>query len=218
MAKVKKIRLDRYLVEQGMIESLDRALPLVMAGLVSVNGECASSIAMQVQPDAKIILKEINQFVSRGGIKLDFALESFDIVVQGRLCADVGAATGGFSDALLQRGAEKVYAVDVGYGDLHWKVRSDSRVIPIERTNARYLEALPESVGLVAIDASFISLSLLIPAVVQWIDPVADLVLLVKPQFEAKQNEVGEGGIIHDSEIHCEVVRQVAKCCLQYNL
>ena len=218
MAKQKKTRLDQYLVEEGYVENSDRAVALVMAGMVRVDGVPASSVALQVSADSKVFVKETNQFVSRGGTKLDHALGTFAIVVQGQVCADVGAATGGFSDALLQRGAEKIYAVDVGYGDLHWKVRSNPRVFPIERTNARYLETLPEPVSLVAIDASFISLGLLIPAVVNWLSPTADLILLVKPQFEALQEEVGEGGIVVDPEIHQRVIRQVAHTCISYDL
>lgn len=205
-------------MEEGFVENADRAVALVMAGMVRVDGVPASSVAIQVSADSKVFVKEMSQFVSRGGTKLDHALATFDVVVKGQICADVGAATGGFSDALLQRGAEKIYAVDVGYGDLHWKVRSNPRVFPIERTNARYLETLPEPVSLVAIDASFISLGLLIPTVVNWLAPTADLILLVKPQFEALQEEVGEGGIIVDREIHQRVVRQVAYTCLSYDL
>lgn len=148
-------------------------------------------------------------YVSRGGIKLAFALETFAIDVSAKVAADVGAATGGFTDVLLQKGASKVYAIDVGYGDIAWKLRKDPRVVLLERTNARHLKALAEKVHIVAIDTSFISLKLLLPVVSEWLLPHSDLIALIKPQFEAKREQVPRGGIVSDPLIHAEVLRNI---------
>jgi 23S rRNA (cytidine1920-2'-O)/16S rRNA (cytidine1409-2'-O)-methyltransferase len=149
-------------------------------------------------------------YVSRGGPKLAAALDAFQVTVAGLSCADVGASTGGFTDCLLKRGATRVYAIDVGYGQLAWKLRQDERVVVMERTNARYLEALPEPIALVTIDASFISLRLLLPAVVGWLAPVADIIPLIKPQFEAERQLVGKGGVVRDPTVHHQVLQKVA--------
>ena len=156
---MKKKRIDTLLVDRGLAESQDMAQRLVMAGEVRVDGEMIHKSSTRVAEDAKIDVYERPKFVSRGGLKLAAAIDAFDIVVEGKVCADVGASTGGFTDCLLQSGAEKVYAIDVGYGLLDWRLRQDPRVVVMERTNARYLEALPEVVQLVTVDASFISLS-----------------------------------------------------------
>jgi 23S rRNA (cytidine1920-2'-O)/16S rRNA (cytidine1409-2'-O)-methyltransferase len=177
--------------------------------------------ATSVLPGAELTLDSGPRFVSRGGEKLDAALEAFPVPVSGRTCADVGASTGGFTDCLLQRGALKVYAIDVGKGILHWKLRNDPRVVVMEETNARYVESLPESVELITIDASFISLKILLPVVHKWFSPLppsplpeggvkGDLVTLIKPQFEAGRRDVSRGkGVIHDSEIHRQVLLDV---------
>ncbi len=162
---MKKKRIDILLVERGLAESRNRAQRLVMAGEVRVDGEMIHKSSTQVAEDAQITVKQRPKYVSRGGNKLAVAVEAFDVIIEGKVCADVGASTGGFTDCLLQNGAAKVYAIDVGYGLLHWNLRQHPRVVLMERTNARYLDALPEPVDLVTIDASFISLALILPAV-----------------------------------------------------
>lgn len=205
-------------MEQGIAPGIERAQALILAGEVSIAGERVTKAGTLVPSDALIETREHSKFVSRAGIKLAGALTQFLISVQGRTCADVGAATGGFSDALLQHGAERVYAVDVGYGDLHWKVRSNPRVTPIERTNARYLEALPEPVSLVAIDVSFISVTLILPAVQKWLTDAAEIIVLIKPQFEADRDEVASGGVIQDPSVHQRVIERVLDWCESHAL
>jgi 23S rRNA (cytidine1920-2'-O)/16S rRNA (cytidine1409-2'-O)-methyltransferase len=164
---------------------------------------------MFVAPDAPVRIKEQLPFVSRGGLKLAAALDHFPVPIQDAICADVGASTGGFTDCLLQRGAARVYAIDVGYGQLDWKLRSDPRVVVMDRTNARYLESLPEPIGVATIDAAFISLRLILPAVLKWLQADAQVVALIKPQFEAGRERVGKGGVIRDPAIHAEVIRSM---------
>lgn len=208
MAK-KKERLDKLLVSRGLAKTRSRAQALIMAGEVSVDGQRADKAGMQVQADAVIEVKEPLPYVSRGGYKLAGALDAFNISVAGLVCADVGACTGGFTDVMLQRGAKLVYAIDVGYGQLDWGLRQDERVHVLERTNARYLESLPQQVSFVAIDVSFISLRLILPAVRQWLAPDADIVALVKPQFEAGREQVGKGGIVRDPAVHRQVLEEL---------
>ncbi len=215
----KKTRVDTLLVEQGLIESRSRAQRLVMAGQVRADGQLVHKPAQMVRPEAELTIKEMPRFVSRGGKKLLAAFEVFDLDVADRICADVGASTGGFTDCLLQHGASKVYAIDVGKGILHWKMRSDPRVVVMEETNARYLENLPEPVSFVTIDASFISLKLLLPMVHQWFSPLllgeepglrSEAVVLIKPQFEAGRKEAAKGrGVIRDPKIHRRVLREI---------
>jgi 23S rRNA (cytidine1920-2'-O)/16S rRNA (cytidine1409-2'-O)-methyltransferase len=203
-------RLDVLLVERGLVESRELARRLIMAGEVRVNGQVMSKPGHRVDAAAELALKAAPRFVSRGGEKLDAALETFAVPVTDRVCADLGASTGGFTDCLLQRGARKVYAIDVGYGQLDYRLRTDSRVVVMERTNARHLETLPEPVTLVSIDAAFISLRLLLPVVLGWLDPAgASVVALVKPQFEAGRADVGKGGVVKDPEVHTRVLREV---------
>ena len=166
-----KTRLDLLLVERGLAESRALAQRLVMAGQVRVDGQVALKPSLSVDANARLSLEQPPPFVSRGGEKLEAALQAFDVSPQGRTCADVGASTGGFTDCLLQHGAGRVYAIDVGQGILHWKLRQDGRVVVMEKTNARYLERLPEPVSLVTIDASFISLKILLPVVRGWFPP-----------------------------------------------
>lgn len=201
-----KERLDKLLVERGLAASRSRAQALVMAGEVFVDGEQADKAGMQVALDAELSVVEPLPYVSRGGYKLAEALEQFGIEVEGRVCADVGACTGGFTDVLLQRGAARVYAIDVGYGQLDWKIRQDERVVVMERTNARYLESLAERVSLVVVDVSFISLRLILPAARGWLAEGGEMVVLVKPQFEAGREQVGKGGIVRDEAVRREVV------------
>jgi 23S rRNA (cytidine1920-2'-O)/16S rRNA (cytidine1409-2'-O)-methyltransferase len=206
---VSRIRLDVLLLERGLVESRERAQRLIMAGEVLVNDQPAVKPGMLVAAEAALRIKERLPYVSRGGLKLAAALDRFSIPIEGTICADVGASTGGFTDCLLQRGAAKVYAIDVGYGQLDWKIRSDPRVVPLDRTNARYLEALPEPIDLVTIDASFISLRLILPAALKWLRPDGNVVALIKPQFEAGRDRVGKGGVVRDPEVHADVLRTI---------
>lgn len=204
-----KSRLDNLLTKKGLAESRAKAQALIMAGQVQVDGAIVTKAGSQVPVDAEISLKDDLPYVSRGGLKLAAALDFFKVKPAGAICADVGASTGGFTDVLLQRGAARVYAIDVGYGQLAWNLRQDNRVVVLERTNARYLETLPEPVELVTIDVSFISLKLILPAVVKWLTSTAVVIALIKPQFEAGRDQVGKGGVVRDVEVHRQVLRQV---------
>ncbi len=205
----KRERLDKLLVERGLVDSRSRARILIMAGEVRVDGVKAVKPGRIVSTGADIELISPMPFVSRGGLKLKAALTAFSIPVEGRTCADVGACTGGFTDVLLQAGARRIYAIDVGYGQLDWKLRQDNRVEVMERTNARYLESLPEIVDIVTIDVSFISLRLILGATIQWIAGDADLVALIKPQFEAGRAQVGKGGVVRDPRVHSQVIYEI---------
>ena len=208
----RKERIDLLLVQRGLAESRAQAQRLVMAGRVRVDGQVALKPSQTVAADAQVIVDVPPRYVSRGGEKLQAALEHFAIDLAGRTCADVGASTGGFTDCLLQYGARRVYAIDVGEGILHWKLRQDVRVAVMEGTNARYLERLPEAVELVTIDASFISLKLLLPAVRGWFEAErgGEVVALIKPQFEAGRKQVKRAeGVIRDAAIHRQVLMDV---------
>lgn len=207
----KKERLDVLVVERGLAESRNRAQQLIRAGQVLVDGRVLDKPGMQVPADAGVCLQEQLPYVSRGGLKLEAALEAFGIDVSGAVTADVGASMGGFTDCLLQRGAARVYAIDVGYGQLAWSLRQDERVVVMERTNVRYLDRLPEPVGLATIDVSFISLRLVLPRVVGWLMPAGQIIALIKPQFEAGPEEVGKGGIVRDSEVHRRVLYEILR-------
>jgi 23S rRNA (cytidine1920-2'-O)/16S rRNA (cytidine1409-2'-O)-methyltransferase len=205
-----KIRLDVLLMERGLAESRSKAHALIMAGQVRVNDQVALKPATAIDPKSTLTVDTGPRFVSRGGEKLDAALEAFGVDVKGQVCADVGASTGGFTDCLLQRGAEKVYAIDVGKGILHWKLRNYPRVIVMEETNARHVESLPDKVSFVSVDASFISLKILLPVVKNWLTDDAQLLCLIKPQFEAGRKDVSRGdGVIRDPEIHRQVLQDV---------
>jgi len=203
------------MLERGLAESRAKAQAMIMAGQVRVNDQVTLKPATGVQPNSVLTVDSGPRFVSRGGEKLDAALEAFGIDVKGLICADVGASTGGFTDCMLQRGAEKVYAIDVGKGILHWKMRNHPKVIVMEQTNARYVESLPGPVEFVTIDASFISLKILLPVVKNWITPPLNGggqggVILIKPQFEAGRKEVSRGdGVIRDPQIHRQVLLDV---------
>ena len=205
-----KKRIDLLLVERGLAESRNRAQRLVMAGEVRVNGEMVHKSSTQVAEDAQIKVKQQPKYVSRGGLKLEAAVEAFKVVVEGKVCADVGASTGGFTDCLLQNKAEKVYAIDVGYGVLHWKLRQDPRVVVMERINARYLDELPETIDLAVIDASFISLVLILPAVQGWFEAEKGrIIALIKPQFEAGRKAAAvHAGVIKDIAVHERVLKE----------
>lgn len=205
----KPIRLDHAMVERGLADTRSRAKALIMAGDVLVNDQKETRAGRNVGGNDTITLKEKPRFVSRGGEKLNHALDEFGIDVTGFVGADLGASTGGFTDCLLQRGASHVYAVDVGYGILDERVRIDPRVISMERTNARHLESLPEPMDIVVIDVSFISLSLMFPVVKRLLKPGGICVPLIKPQFEAGKEHVGKRGVVRDSAIHERVLRDV---------
>ena len=207
-----KMRLDALLVERGLAASRAQAQALIMAGQVRVHGEQALKAGTTVDPDVPLEVEHGPRVVSRGGEKLDAALTVFELDVSGRVCADVGASTGGFTDCLLQRGARRVYAIDVGKGILHWNLRQDGRVVVMEQTNARFVEQLPEPISLVTVDASFISLRVLLPVVRHWLpaedaDARTGIVALIKPQFEAGRREVARGkGVIRDAALHQQIL------------
>lgn len=209
MPKVKKQRLDVLLHQRNLADSRAKAQAMIMAGEVLVNGERVDKAGTRFAEDVEIQVKSKPRYVSRGGEKLEGALTDFVFDVSGRICADVGASTGGFTDCLLQHGAARVYAIDVGYGQLAHRIRIDERVHVMERTNARYLEKLDEPVNLVVIDASFISLKLILPAVKHWLMPQADVIALIKPQFEAGKDDVGKGGIVRDAGTHERVLQDI---------
>jgi len=213
-----KKRIDSLLVEQKLADTLKQAAALLMAGKVLVNQQAVTVPGMLVDSDAEINVKVRKPYVSRGGYKLAAALDVFDVDPADAICADVGASTGGFTDALLQRGAKKVYALDVGYGILAWKLRQDPRVAVMERTNARKVERLPEKIALVVIDVSFISLKLIVPAVLKWLEPRADIITLVKPQFEAERDKVGAGGVVRDRVIHADIIYDLINWCQTHEL
>jgi 23S rRNA (cytidine1920-2'-O)/16S rRNA (cytidine1409-2'-O)-methyltransferase len=206
-----KERLDVLVVERGLAESRAKAQRLIMAGQVRVEGEVILKPGTLIPVSASIEVVEGMRYVSRGGEKLEAALEGFDLThLEGWVCADVGASTGGFTDCLLAHGAARVYAIDVGYGQLHWKLRQDPRVVVMERTNVRYLTTLPEQVDLVTIDVSFISLKLVLPTVKVWLKPEGKIIALIKPQFEAGPSESARGkGVIRDARVHRRVLEDV---------
>lgn len=207
-----KLRLDLYLVEKGLAESRSLAQRMIMAGSVRINEQVALKPAVGVSVGDKVTVDQPPAFVSRGGEKLLGALTAFSLEkLTGFTCVDVGASTGGFTDCLLQHGAAKVYAVDVGYGILHWKLRQDPRVVVMEKTNARFVKGFPEKIDLVTIDASFISLRTLLPIVRSWFAVgMGEIIALIKPQFEAGKKDAARGeGVIRDSEIHKRILLEI---------
>ena len=207
----KKQRVDQILVERGLAANLDEARRLIMAGKILLEGQLLFAPSQSMSLDGELSLAQEAQFVSRGGDKLQGALEEFNISVDELVCADVGASTGGFTDCLLQHGASRVYAIDVGYGILDWRLRNDSRVIVLERTNARELGQLPEKVDFITADVSFISLRAIFPSLAGWYaNQGGEAVVLVKPQFEATKEESARGaGVISNPDIHKRVIREV---------
>lgn len=203
------IRLDQVLVARGLCDSREKAKRAVMAGQVLVNGQVARKPSDSVCEGDAVELAAVEKFVSRGGHKLEHALEHFELAVNGLTAIDLGASTGGFTDCLLQRGAQRVYAVDVGYGQLDQRLRDDPRVVSMERVNARYLDGLPEPVAGVVIDVSFISLALILPVAAKLLVPGGWCVPLIKPQFEAGRRDVGKGGVVRDPAIRRRVIREV---------
>jgi 23S rRNA (cytidine1920-2'-O)/16S rRNA (cytidine1409-2'-O)-methyltransferase len=221
---MRKMRLDLLLVERGLAESRAKAQALIMAGQVRVDGQVEIKASTAVLSEARLDLEAGPRFVSRGGEKLEAALTNFKVMVTGRVCVDVGSSTGGFTDCLLQHGAVKVYAMDVGKGILHWKLRADPRLVVMEETNARFVERLPEPVSLVTIDASFISLKVLLPVIKRWFEHPSDspqfegirgenginVIALIKPQFEAGRKETAKNkGVIRNPEVHKSVLMDV---------
>ncbi len=208
----KKIRLDKLLLAQELVESRNRAQALILAGQVTVDGRVIDKAGQQVAQDADIQLKARPAYVGRGGIKLAGAIKEFAVMVTDKIALDVGASTGGFTDCLLQHGTKKVYAVDVGYGQLAWKLRQDSRVIILDKCNARYLKPgdIAKPVSLVTIDVSFISITKILPSLIPLLTPDAEIIALVKPQFEVGKGKVGSGGIVRNTEKHAGVLNDIA--------
>ena len=212
MDKVKKVRLDTYLVEQGFFETRSRAQAAIMAGQVLVDEQKIDKPGTTVKDGARIrLLGDQLKYVSRGGLKLEKALQVFPVSVEGKVMADIGASTGGFTDCALQNGATKIYAVDVGYGQLAWKLRSDPRVVNMERTNARTLDetSLPEKVDAASIDVAFISLEKILPAVKKIMKPDGFVIALIKPQFEAGKEHIGKKGVVKNPSVHEEVINRI---------
>src|SRR6266478_6491583 len=212
-AMSKKLRLDRLLVAKGLFASREQAQRAVMAGEVKVGTRIAAKPSQLLEPDVAIAVKPTRQYVGRGALKLEGALNQFKIEMEGKVALDIGASTGGFTDCLLQRGAAKVYAVDVGHGQLAWKIRNDPRVVVREKLNARFLsrEHIPELVDLCVIDVSFISLTLILPRAFELITPVGVILALIKPQFELQRGDVGRGGIVRDPTLQEKAQQKIVK-------
>ena len=209
----KKLRLDQVLVAKGLFPSREQAQRAVMAGKVKVGTRIAAKPSQLLEPDVVIAVKPTRKFVGRGALKLESALNHFKIDIHGRVALDIGASTGGFTDCLLQRGAAKVYAVDVGRGQLDWKLRTDPRVIVLEKLNARFLsrEHIPDLVDLCVIDVSFISLTLILPRAFQLITPAGVILALIKPQFELQRKDVSRGGIVREQVLHEKAQQKIVK-------
>lgn len=209
-----KKRLDIALFEQGFAESREKAKALIMSGIVYVNDQKEIKAGRDIKSDDKIEVRgNTLKYVSRGGLKLEKAMESFPIDLNGKLCMDIGASTGGFTDCMLQNGAIKVYSIDVGYGQLAWKLRSDERVVNLERTNFRYVthEQIPEDIDFASVDVSFISLRLILPVMYNLLKENGEAVCLIKPQFEAGRENVGKKGVVRDPEVHENVIKTIAE-------
>jgi 23S rRNA (cytidine1920-2'-O)/16S rRNA (cytidine1409-2'-O)-methyltransferase len=210
-----KKRIDSLLVERGMVESRAKAQALIMAGDVTADGKVVIKAGALVDELVELSITETSPFVGRGGLKLEHALENFGIDVSSMIAADIGASTGGFTDCLLQRGANRVYAIDVGYGQLDYRLRKDPRVVVMERVNARYGIDIPEKVDIIVIDVSFISVEKIIPAIVGFMKENGSIIVLIKPQFEAKKEEVGKGGIIKNPEMHAKVLARFIRWAVE---
>jgi len=206
-----KQRLDVLLLERGLVDSREKARALILAGQVLVDGQKLDKAGHAVSAEARVELLDSPRYVGRGGLKLEAALDHFAIPVTGKICLDIGSSTGGFTDCVLQRGAARVYAIDVGTGQLDWKLRNDPRVIVQEQVNARYLTRteVPEPIDLAVCDVSFISITMILPALGNLLQKGAEMVILVKPQFELERHQVGKGGIIRDPRLHREACHRV---------
>ena len=205
-----KIRLDQYLCQNGLVQSRERAKALIMSGIVFVNEQKVDKAGEMIAPDAKVEVRGHDiGYVSRGGLKLEKAMQVFPMRPDGKVCMDIGASTGGFTDCMLQNGAVKVYAVDVGYGQLAWSLRTDERVVNMERTNIRYVtpEDLGEPLDLSVVDVSFISLKIVLPAIQKLLKPTGQVLCLIKPQFEAGKENVGKKGVVRDPAVHADVLQ-----------
>ena len=216
-----KIRLDLEMVERGLSPSRSMAQRVIMAGEVLVDGQLQIKPSFEINKTSTIAIANRQRFVSRGGDKLEHALTTFNRAdLDGLVCADVGASTGGFTDCLLQHGVKKIYAIDVGYGQLDWRLRQDDRVVVMERTNARLIETLPDKIDLVVIDASFISLRSLFPSVRKWLkNPLGEVISLIKPQFEVGRDAAAKGkGVIRDSDLHMQVLLEIIDFSLSLGL
>ena len=209
-------RIDNLLVERGLVESRAKAQALIMAGEVVVEGKATIKSGTLVDEEAVVTILEPPPFVGRGGVKLDDALEQFYLDVSGKVVADIGASTGGFTDCLLKRGASRVYAIDVGYGQLDYRLRQDRRVVVMDRVNARYPISLPEKVDLATLDLSFISVEKVIPSVAELLKDDGYLLVLIKPQFEARRGEVGKGGVIRQPEVQARVLGRVVDWLIKH--
>ena len=204
-----KTRLDVLLAQRGLLDSRQKAQATIMSGIVFVNGQRVDKAGTMIDNDAQIEIRGAKlQYVSRGGLKLEKAMQTFPLDLHEKICADIGASTGGFTDCMLQNGAKKVYAVDVGYGQLDWKLRNDERVVCMERTNARYLthQEIPDELDFASIDVSFISLKLIFPALYELLRQGGEIACLIKPQFEAGREKVGKKGVVRDPAVHLEVL------------
>lgn len=221
MENNESLRLDQAVFQRGLAESRERAKAYIMAGVVFVNNQKADKAGMTVRSTDQIEVRNNPlKYVSRGGLKLEKAMEVFSLSLDRMICADIGASTGGFTDCMLQNGAEKVYAIDVGYGQLAWKLRTDARVVNLERTNFRYVtkEQIPDSLDFASVDVSFISLSIIIPALVPLLKPNGRAVCLIKPQFEAGKEKVGKKGVVRDPAVHREVIDKILAVMLENGL
>lgn len=212
-----KKRLDILVCEKGLAESREKAKAVIMAGQIYVDNQKADKCGDTYDENASIELRgQTLKYVSRGGLKLEKAMEQFGLDLSGKICMDIGASTGGFTDCMLQNGAEKVYSVDVGYGQLAWKLRNDERVVNLERTNMRKVtrEEVPDVIDFFSMDVSFISIKLLLPVARELMGENAEAVCLIKPQFEAGKGKVGKKGVVRDSKVHVEVVKDIYDFCL----
>ena len=217
MKQVKK-RLDVLMVEQGLAPSREKAKALIMAGQVYCQEEKCDKAGMTLPEDAILTVKGQGlKYVSRGGLKLEKGIREFGFDLSGCVCMDIGASTGGFTDCMLQNGAKRVYAIDVGYGQLAWSLRSNDRVVNLERTNVRYLtrEQVPEDIDFASVDVSFISLTLVLPVLFSWLKETGQALILVKPQFEAGREKVGKKGVVRDPKVHLEVCQKIYRFCLE---
>jgi 23S rRNA (cytidine1920-2'-O)/16S rRNA (cytidine1409-2'-O)-methyltransferase len=217
--KQKKIRIDVALVEQGLAPSREKAKALIMAGVVYIGEEKCEKAGDMVLPDTPLEVRGGGlRYVSRGGLKLEKAMQLYGFTLNGKTCMDIGASTGGFTDCMLQNGACKVYSIDVGYGQLAWSLRTDERVVNLERTNVRYLtpEMVPDIIDFASIDVSFISLTLVLPVLYRFLAENGEVVCLVKPQFEAGKGKVGKKGVVREPQIHQEVCEKIYDFCVEH--
>lgn len=218
---MEKVRLDCLMVDKGLVQSRERAKALIMAGQVYIDNQKCDKAGMSVAENAEIEIRgDTLKYVSRGGLKLEKAMKEFPVTLSGKITMDIGASTGGFTDCMLQNGALKVYAVDVGYGQLAWSLRNDERVVNLERTNIRYVtrEQVPESIDFASIDVSFISLKLVLPVAKELLADDGEIVALIKPQFEAGRGQVGKKGVVRDIGVHKEVIKKVIGYIQELNM